>query len=398
MTATRFVPLLAAAAITLAGAAAAQPKEIIVGAPNSLTGGFGEGGRQVIAGLEIAVDQINKEGGIKSLGGAKLKLISADTSSDQPSQAASVTRRMISQDKATVLVGAHTSTMTLSAQIEAERAEVPIITTSYADPIVTKGYKYTFKIPPQSSVLSIAGLDNVIELYKDLGKGELKKVAVFHGTDASAQASGKAYMEILKERKIDVVANGAFPSGMTDPTPVVGPVMAAKPQVLLFNGFTNDLILVARALRNLNVNIPIVGSGSGISVKSIPETLGPQANGIMGTLAWNWDLPTKGVKEFGVLYKAAYPSEPFPPQEAGEGYAIGMLIRSALEKAASDDPKKIRDAIAAIDEETILPGERVAFAENGLNKHIVPILVGWIDGSLRTLGPKQYRTATPLLP
>ncbi len=57
-----------------------------------------------------------------------------------------MTRRLITEDHASVLVGAHVSTMTLSAQLEAERAEVPIITTSYADSIVAKGYKYTFKI------------------------------------------------------------------------------------------------------------------------------------------------------------------------------------------------------------------------------------------------------------
>jgi hypothetical protein len=73
------------------------------------------------------------------------------------------------------------------------------------------------------------------------------------------------------------------------------------------------------------------------------------------------------------------------PQEAGEGYAIGLLIRDAIEKANSADPKAIRDAIASLDVKTILPGERVAFAANGLNTGIIPILVGWQDGKLKTL-------------
>src|SRR6185312_10663882 len=123
-----------ALALGMAGAAEAAPADIIVGAPNALTGGFGEASQHVVEGLTVAVDQINNAGGIKSLGGAKIKLIPADTS-DKPDQAASVTRRLITQNHAVILVGANTSAMTMSAQIEAEKGRVPIITTSYADPI-----------------------------------------------------------------------------------------------------------------------------------------------------------------------------------------------------------------------------------------------------------------------
>jgi branched-chain amino acid transport system substrate-binding protein len=387
-----------AAAGGLVAGARAQQGDIVVGAPNALTGGYGEGGRQVVNGLRIAVDEINGSGGIKALQGRKLRLLSADTSSDNPAQAASVTRRLTTEDKATVLVGAHVSTMTLAAQVEAERAEVPLLTTSYADSIVEKGYKYTFKIPPQSSALSAAGLDDIIALYSDLKHEAVTRIAVFYGSDANSQALGAAYLALAKQRKLQVVASAALPSAITDPTPVLGPVLGAKPQVIILNLFTDGTILIARALRNLGVKAPLIGSGSGISVKSIPEALGQQADNLMGTLAWNGDLPIKGVPEFDALYRKAYPAEPLVPQEAGEGYAIGVLIGQALEQARSADPKALRDALAAIDEPSILPGERIQFDARGQNKDIVPILVGWKDKQLHTLWPKQYQTAEPALP
>ncbi|HKM64076.1 MAG TPA: ABC transporter substrate-binding protein [Acidisphaera sp.] len=390
---------LGAAALALRSVSArAQGADIVVGAPNALSGGYGEGGRQVVNGLRIAVDEINAGGGIKALQGRKLKLSPADTSSDKPAQAASVTRRLITEDHASVLVGAHVSTMTLAAQLEAERAEVPIITTSYADSIVSKGYKYTFKIPPQSSVLSAAGLDDIAELYQTLKHEPVKRLAVFYGSDANSQAIGSAYLDLAKKRGIDVVASAALPSPITDPTPVIAPLRQSNPQVIILNLFTDDTILTARALRNLGIMAPLIGSGSGVTVKAIPEALGKQADNLMGTVAWNSDLPIKGVAEFDAAYKKAYPSEPLVPQEAGEGYAIGLLIGQALENAASDDPKKIRDAIAAIDMPAILPGGRIQFAENGQNKDIVPLLVGWKDGVLHTLWPSQYATAQPSLP
>src|ERR1700704_2497646 len=92
--------LVAAALALFVGQTLAQVPDIIIGAPNSMSGGYAEGGRQAVAGLKIAIDEINAKGGIKSLGGAKLKLISADASSDNPAQAATVTKRLITQDKA----------------------------------------------------------------------------------------------------------------------------------------------------------------------------------------------------------------------------------------------------------------------------------------------------------
>lgn len=376
----------------------AQTKEVVVGAPNSTTGGFGEGGRQVIAGLEIAFKEINDAGGIKALDGAKIKLVSGDTSSDNPSQATSVTRRIITQDGAIVLVGAHTSTMTLSAQIEAEKAEVPIITTSYADQIVERGYKYTFKIPPNSTVMAKQGADYLRQLYLQEKKKELKRVAIFFGTDAASQAAGKVSSTLAKEAGQEVVASGSFPSNISDPTPIIVPILSSKPEAIYLNGFTSDIILVTRALRSVGVNIPILGSGSGISVKSIPESLGAAANGILGTVFWNWDLPIEGVKTFHETYSKAFPNEPYPPQEAGEGYAIGYIIKSAIEKAGSRDPKKIRDALSGLNEKTLLPGRQISFTPEGLNASGLSILVGWNDGKLRTLWPKEYQTTPPVLP
>ena len=393
--------------LVLAGAAAssmpilraqAAPGEVVIGAPNSLTGGFGEGGRQVVLGLQLAAELVNASGGIKALGGAKLRVIPADTSSDDPALAASVTRRMVSQDKVSVLVGAHTSTMTLSAQIEAERGEVPILTTSYADQIVQRGYKFTFKIPPQASELSTAGMQDVLTLHETLRAQKVTKVAVFYGADAASQAIGKAYLKEAEVKGLQVTASGSFPGNLSDPTAVVGPVLTTKPQILFLNAFVNDMVLITRALRSLGVMIPVVGSGSGISVKSVIQSLGKDATNLMGTLAWNWDLPTPGAEEFRIAYKKANPSEPFAPQEAGEGFAIGMIIASAIEDAKSADPKAIRDALTKVKLQTVLPGGPVIFGENGQNRNARGILVSWINGELRTVWPKEYASATPALP
>lgn len=377
-------------------AARGQGTEIIIGAPNSMTGGLGESGRVVVNGLQLAVEEINAGGGIRSLGGARLRVIAADTSSDNPAQAASVTRRLITENRCTALVGSHASTMTLSSQIEAERGGVPILTTSYADQIVQRGYRFTFKIPAQSATFGKANIDYAQRIFADAGRS-LKRIAVFYGSDAGNSANGRAEAEEVKKAELDLVASGSVPSGMTDPTPLLGPVLAAKPDLLMANLVTIDMVLVIHALRAVGLKMPILTSGSGISVKSIPESLGGDADGFMGTIAWSGDLPVPGVDAFAAKFIKAYPDQSFAPQEAGEGYAIGQIIGAAIEAAGSADPAKVRDAIAASKVQTILPGGPVEFDEAGLSRHTVPIMVQWQKGTLRTIWPKQYQTTAPII-
>ena len=386
-----------AASVTF-GKAIAQPAEIIVGAPNSLTGGFGEASERVVAGLRIAIDMINREGGIKSMGGAKLRMIAADTSSDNPTQAASVTRRLITQDKAVVLVGCNASAMTLSAQVEAERAEVPLLTTSYADPLVERGYKYTFKLPIQGSQVFDLSLGYATELMKEAGKSA-KKIAVFYGSDSSSQAAGKAADGLAKKYGLEVVSSVPFASNLTDPTPIVAAARRSRPDLILLSSFTSDVILVTRALRAVGIDVPILSAGGGLATDSTGEALGKAANGLMGVVHWNWDLPGPDAKRIAEDYRKLYPDRRHPPasETLGTGYALGIVIRAALEKAASADPKKIRDVIASLEVPVPLPGGKISFDERGMNRNAQPIMVSWIDGELRTIWPKQYQTRKPVL-
>lgn len=395
----RLGALVAAFAIAgLSTAASAQPAEIVIGAPNAMTGSFGEAGRRVVTGLQVAVEQINREGGIKSMGGAKLKVVPVDTS-DNPTQAASVTQRLISENGAKILVGANTSAMTLSVQIEAERAEIPLLTTSYADPIVQRGLKYTFKLPPQGSSLAELQMVYIKELLKDQQGRVPKRAAVFVGSDSASQSVLKATLALAGKYEFEIVSQISFQAGLTDATQIVSAALQNKPDVIFLSSFTSDVILVTRALRAVNIKVPVITGGGGVSTDTIGATLGKASENLMGIVCWNWDLPIEGVKTVLDGYKALEAKAPFPPasETLGTGFTLGMVIRAALEKAATDDPKKIRDTIASLEVAVPMPGGKIAFGENGQNKFIQPIMVGWIDGQLRTIWPKQLQAAKPKL-
>jgi branched-chain amino acid transport system substrate-binding protein len=377
----------------------ADEPEIIIGAPNSLTGGLGEIGQRMTWGLQIAVDQINREGGIKALGGAKLKAIVADTSSENPTQAASVTRRMIDQEKAIILAGATASAMTLAAQVEAEKSEIPLVTNSYADGIVTRGYKYSFKITPQGGAVWNWSMSSAYDMWKASKGSPPKSALIFMSNDAVGLVVQKQLPEHAKTLNIEVPFSQSFQMGLSDPSVAVAPVLRYKPDMIFLGGFVNDIILIIKALRGVGVTAPIFGAGPAGS-DSVGQGLGPAGDRFFTPMAWNWDMKMPGNKEFVEAYHKAYPNNPCPPanEQLGQGYVCGMIIGQAIEKTASRDPKKIRDVLATAEFTGLTyPNPTVKFGPNGLNVNNKETLAEWIKGELRTVWPKEDQATAPLL-
>lgn len=380
------------------GSAIAAPPAIIVGAPMSLTGGFGGQGQLAIAGVEIAAEVINESGGIKSLGGAKLKVVSADTSSSDPTQAASVTRRLIQADHAVVLVGCDASTMTLAAQVEAERAQVPIVTASYADAIVKRGYKYSFKIDPPTSVLFDYMIDYPSQMLKAATGKTPKRFEAIVGSDASSQGMAAAVSRVAAAHHMEVAPTITFQNNLTDATPVMTAVLRNKPDLIVTSGFPQDTVLVLRSLRGVGVKTPVVTLSGSIGNNEMGRSLGDAAKGYFGLENYVWDLKTPGNAALVARYHKDFPHLSFPPysEQFGLGYASVMLVKDALEKAGSADPRKVRDALASLEASaTVLPGKDIKFDSAGLASGIVPVLAVWHDGVLRTVWPKEYQTLPP---
>src|SRR5215831_844245 len=339
--------LAGAATLALPAIGRSQQADIVIGAPNALTGGLGEVGSRGTWGMQIAVDQINREGGIKSMGGAKLKLVIADTTSENPTQAASLTRRMIDQEGAIVLAGAGASAMTLAAQVEAEKSEIPLLTGSYADGIVTRGYKYTFKITPQGGAVWNWSMTSGYEMWTATKGSPPKSALIFMSNDAVGLVVQKQLPEHAKTINLDVPFSQSFQMGLSDPSVAVAPILRYKPDLIFLGGFTNDIILIIKALRGVGVTAPIFGAGPA-GYDSVGKGLGDASDRFFAPMIWNWDIDVPGNKEFVAAYKAAQPNAPYPPanEMLGGGYAMGRVIGQTLEKAASRDPEKLREVLA----------------------------------------------------
>jgi branched-chain amino acid transport system substrate-binding protein len=391
--------LLAAAAMLGTRAGRADEPEIVIGAPNSLTGGLGENGQRAVWGFLIAIDQINREGGIKSLGGARLKPVVADTSTESPTQGASVTRRMIDQDHAVMLFGSTASAITLATQVEAEKSQIPLVTSSYADPLTQRGMKYTFKITTPGSFSWNFAMDALVDMIKAERGAPPKSCAIFMGSDAVSMSVAKTLPLEAQRIGLPIVTQVNFQGNLTDPSVIVSPILQNKPEAIFLSSFLNDAVLVLKTLRGLGIKTPVAAAG-GVSTDSAGKTLGAAANGVFMPWSWNWDLPVPGESELNDAYKKAHADAPYPSnnEQLGMGYSCGMIIRQALEKAASRDSVKLRDTLGSTEFSGLpLPATRVAFDETGLNRHAQMILTEWSEGNAHTVWPKELQAMKPAL-
>ena len=250
---------------------------------------------------------------------------------------------MIDQEGAIVIAGASASAMTLAAQVEAEKSEVPLITNSYADGIVSRGYKYTFKLTPQGSAIWNWSMTWRL---RNVDGGERESAE--DGGDLHEQRRGRAGgAEAIARACQDASVRSAIldriPDGTLGPVGCCGAGAALQARHAVPGGFTNDLLLIVKALRGVGATMPIFGAGPAGSRTLIGRGWARQASSCSFFLsARNWDLAAVRQQGIGRRLQGAHPTQPDPPggRILGQGYVMGLIIGQALEKAASRDRRR----------------------------------------------------------
>ncbi len=391
---------LVAVVLLLPVAGVAQPAPIKVGVAVPLTGIWAEAGNNITQGLELAISDINAAGGIKSLGGAKLQLVKADTGSSNPSTAQAAIHQLANEG-VVAISGCYLSSLTIGASTTAEQIGVPVLTQSFADVLTSRGYKYLFQYPPTSSHFGKSNLAYVSELSRAAGLN-IKKIAVVSSNDAAGKAQAETIKANATAAGFELVYFNLFPPDVTDVSVIVGELRKSGADFIFEYGPTEATALIIRTLRGLGVTTPIMGTGGvAILYNSFPKVVGKASDGVMSLAAWNWDLPYPGLKEVAKAYATRYKVD-FMPQESGETYAIGWAVANAMEATKSADRAKIRDYLATANftsgPAALMPSNRVSFDKNGLNKDAFPVLIEYKDGLPRTVWPKSIQQMAPYFP
>ncbi len=390
------VLVLLAPMVAVPVAVAAEDVKIALVAP--LSGRWARQGQLKKMGAEMAIEEINSQGGIKALGGAKIVLREADAG-DSVEKAVSAAQRVLTREKISAGIGSWLSSFTLGVTEVAERLQVPWLTLSYADNITERGFKYTFQTSPVSSLQAEQALDLVVEIGKKNNR-PLKKAALVGDNTAATVFFFKPLREkLFKAKGIELVVDEIWTPPLADATAIVQKLRSTQPDIV-FYGATNfpDSIQVLQKIKEFGVKVPIQGVGAWLVTPEYVQTVGKELlDNIMSVVAAH---PLKGQEDLVKRFKERT-KEPFMTQDPLMTYYHVWLIKEAAEQAKSYDPKAIRDAIAKLDlksgpaANTLLPG-RIRYDERGRRVGATPIIVQWQGGEPFTVVPADYAMRKPI--
>ncbi|HCQ45773.1 MAG TPA: ABC transporter substrate-binding protein [Achromobacter sp.] len=380
-----FVAGLGAAALaaTLPGRALAAPADINVGVILPLSGANAQFGINSRQGLELAADEINAAGGIKALGGAKLKLIIADATS-QPTTAATVAQRLITQNRCVALIGAYASSLTLAVSEVTERRGIPLLTMSFSDVLTERGFKHILQVVSKGSVLGRAQYDYAASVVA--GASDIKKIALLYEDTAYGTSQAVGVRNAAKAAGAQIVLDEAYPLGITDVTPLISKLRASDAQIVFPISYLNDSLLIIRVMRQQRLTVPIVGGAAGYVIPDFAKALGQYSQAVLSIAPANYDQ----APEYTERYRKRFGT--FMPHEALEHAVCAGVLAQALEVAASDKPEAVSKALRAQKYDQgwagVMSGGGVHFDANGLNTLAQPIMVQWQNNELVSVWPK----------
>jgi branched-chain amino acid transport system substrate-binding protein len=359
---------------------AAEP--VNIGGLYPVTGNFAQIGQGCVNAARLAVEMVNDAGGIKSLGGAKLNLIVSDIQSDT-TVTRTETDRLISGYKLSAIHGCFASSLTLIASEVAERAKMPMLTGSSSDQL-NKNRHYTYTPFSRASQFALAQLQ-MSKLVSDA-----PKVAVIFENTAFGTSTSNGLREQAQGEGVEIVMFEPYSAGLTDASPLINKVKASGANMLFPVSYLNDLILIIRAIRQNGLQIAINGGSGGFVIPDFYKNVGNVAEGLLGVAHWNHDV-NADAQSVNETYKKRYGEFLF--EYAGGIVAQTFMIADAIERAASADPRKVRDALSTLDVSSgyaaMSPGGRVKFGPDGKNIYAHPVGVQWQHADLATVFPND---------
>jgi branched-chain amino acid transport system substrate-binding protein len=342
------------AAPYLIKSANAQGATIKIGMCAPVTGPAAESGGYAIKGARLALEAVNKAGGIL---GKQGELIVEDDQTTNPGIVLAFSK-LASQPDIVGFLGSIRSTQVHAMAPDVIKLGKPVMIGGTDPKLTHMDNQWLFRFRPNDSysgrVIAEFGVNT-------LGK---KKWAVLHSTDAFGTAGGNALTGALEKLGCTTFDQG-YANQSQDFTPVVLAIKQSGAEILgSYFTFENDLGIFARQLRQLGVNIPWVGSPSIVNITAL-KLAGPALYNTYGVADYAEDS-SEGSKAFGKIYRDAV--KVAPDNQSSWTFDAINVLSAAINKAGTTEPAKIREAILAIKKFPGAEGE-YNFDKNGDGLH-----------------------------
>jgi branched-chain amino acid transport system substrate-binding protein len=398
MTATRRNVLTGAAAasavLAMPGLVRAQAAQIKIGILQPVTGALAQDGEYGKLGAEIALNEINAAGGIKSMGGAKLQMVFGDARSNPEGGTAEV-ERMQSEDVAAI-VGGFASPICLAASQAASRYDIPfIVDVGVSDQIVNRGLKNTFRLGPGFGTVTTAALDNLVKINDAAGK-PAKTVVIIHEDGLFGSGMAKLMNAELPKRGFEIMETIAHPTPSRDMSNVALRIKSLNPDLVIPSSYYGEFVLLARTLQQQKIRpkgIYAVLNGAASNFRFVKEF--PEAASLVMDCN-HWADPRK--PSTAAVRAAAEKDGRFWLYNTPLNYSCVRLLADAIERAGSADRAKVTEALASSTfADHIMPYGPTKFV-NGQNTGAAPVNTQVQNGDIKIIFPTEFADAKAVFP
>jgi len=368
----------------------AAEKEIKIGVIYPLSGALATIGRDLQRAAEFTAENLvnnknpnvdvlmSKWGGIPNLGGAKIKLIFAD-SRGEPDRGADLAKRLIQDDKVVGLMGAYQSAVTKTVSTVAERFGIPMINDSSTSPDLTRrGYKWFWRATPHDEYFN----KDLFELLKGLTEGKVKGVKsvpkdqlknlvyACENTEWGASVA-KSLEAFAKEYGFNITKGLLYAGNSPDLSSEARTLVAAKPDGMLFASYLSDSLLMIRTLKGMKAQTHLFwGQNAGFEMADFTKTLGADTNGVLTRTVFIAKIAKvkRVAGQINELYKKKYGDD--LTGATGRSVVGVQTWAYVLNRSGSTDPKAIQKACNEIDipgYELVMPWDGIKFDATGQN-------------------------------
>lgn len=292
--------------LTAALAVPAQARPILIGLSGPFSGGSAPMGESMRNGVRLAVAEINAAGGIS---GRPIELVERDdrASNEEGSRIAAELSRI----PVTATIGIVNTGVGL-ASIEAyQKARIPLMIAVATGPALTRQFA-----PPATAANFIFRVSPTLDLEarmlaEDLKRRDISRVALLADDTAYGDSGAAAFSEVARVAGLDLVSVYRFRIGDTDMRRQLQQARAAGAQAVVGWGIGPELAQVARGMRMMRWDVPLLGSWT-LSMRNFINAAGPAGEGALMPQTFIQDAGSTAKNSFLLAYHRNFKTERIP--------------------------------------------------------------------------------------
>ena len=316
----------------------AKPETIKIGGMAPLTGALAIYGVTTTNGAELAVKEINENGGVL---GKKIEYVMLDTKGD--STEAVMAYNKLVDEKVAGIIGEVTSKPTLAVAEVAVQDNMPLITPTGTQVDITEAGPNVFRVcftnPYQGKVLAITSKERL---------GADTVAVMLNNSSDYSDGIAKAFIEESEKLGMRVMGVEGYSDGDKDFRPQLTKLAAMNPDVILIPEYYEQAALIATQAREVGVKSIFVGSDGwdGIA-KTLDKSSYAAIENSYFTNHFSMEDQSEKIQNFLKDYREAYKED--PSAFSALGYDAVYMMKSAIEKAGTTDKQKVVDALKGIE-------------------------------------------------